>query len=380
MNKLPRKRTIAIILLIGGIVVLGVTAVRFIRHRIAYATTDAVFIRTDSLVNLGFDKVGGRITTMNKNEGENVKDGEILATIDDQQYRLDVTRLEAELEEARNELNKRELSRVRLAKESELNEEIAGDEVTRLQAEMAALEARAASVAAVIIQLERDQKRYVELVEVNAVDARKVEEVNTELSARREEQTALNKEAQALAAASAAARKKVELAVSNRLLVKETEQSIAAQTQKIKALSASLEQARDKLAKCTLKSTLSGRVARRFASLGDVMEDGQAVFALVNPADVFAVALLEENKIKGVKAGAPAELTLDAYPGKHFSGVVQEVMPASAATFALVPRDISAGEFTKVAQRIPVRIVITDGDLSLLRVGLGGEVEIKRQP
>jgi membrane fusion protein (multidrug efflux system) len=44
-----------------------------------------------------------------------------------------------------------------------------------------------------------------------------------------------------------------------------------------------------------------------------------------------------------------------------------------------VPRDISAGEFTKVAQRIPVRIVITDGDLSLLRVGLGGEVEIKRQ-
>jgi membrane fusion protein (multidrug efflux system) len=379
MNKLPRKRTIAIILLIGGIVVLGVTAVRFIRHRIAYATTDAVFIRTDSLVNLGFDKVGGRITTMNKNEGENVKDGEILATIDDQQYRLDVTRLEAELEEARNELNKRELSRVRLAKESELNEEIAGDEVTRLQAEMAALEARAASVAAVIIQLERDQKRYVELVEVNAVDARKVEEVNTELSARREEQTALNKEAQALAAASAAARKKVELAVSNRLLVKETEQSIAAQTQKIKALSASLEQARDKLAKCTLKSTLSGRVARRFASLGDVMEDGQAVFALVNPADVFAVALLEENKIKGVKAGAPAELTLDAYPGKHFSGVVQEVMPASAATFALVPRDISAGEFTKVAQRIPVRIVITDGDLSLLRVGLGGEVEIKRQ-
>jgi membrane fusion protein (multidrug efflux system) len=380
MNKFPRKRTIAIIILIAGIAALGVTGVRFIRHRMAYATTDAVFIRTDSLVNLGFDKVGGRIITMNKNEGENVNDGETLAAIDDQQYRLDVIRLEAELEEARNELNKRELSRERLAKEIELNEEIAGDEVVRLQAEMAALEARALSVAAGIKQLERDQKRYVELVEVNAVDARKVEEVNTELSARREEQTALNKEAQALAAASAAAKKKVELAVSNRLLVKENEQSIAAQSQKITALSASLQQARDKLAKCVLKSTLTGRVARRFASPGDVVGDGQAVFALVDLGDVFAVALLEENKIKGVKAGAPVDLTLDAYPGKHFKGEVQEVMPASAATFALVPRDISAGEFTKVAQRIPVRIVITDGDLSLLRVGLGGEVEIKRQP
>ncbi len=379
MNKLPRKRAIAIIILIGGIVVLSVTAVRFIRHRLAYATTDAVFIRTDSLVNLGFDKVGGRIATMNKNEGEDVKDGETLATIDDQQYRLDVNRLEAELEEARNELKKRELSRERLAKESILNEEIAGDEVTRIQAEMAALEARAASVAAVITQSERDRKRYVELAEDKAIDARKVEEVNTELSARREEQKALSKGAQALAAASAAARKKVELAVSNRLLVKEAEQSIAAQTQKIKALTASVEQARDKLDKCNLKSTLSGRVARRFASLGDVVDTGQAVFALVDPEDVFAVALLEENKIKGVKAGAPAELTLDAYPDKLFSGVVQEVMPASAATFSLIPRDISAGEFTKVAQRIPVRIVITDGDLSLLRVGLGGEVEIKRQ-
>jgi membrane fusion protein (multidrug efflux system) len=120
-------------------------------------------------------------------------------------------------------------------------------------------------------------------------------------------------------------------------------------------------------------------VARRFVSLGDVVAKGQAVFALVDPGDVFAVALLEENKLKGVVAGAKVDLTLDAYPKKHFLGEVQEVMPASAATFSLVPRDISAGEFTKVAQRIPVRIAITEGDLTLLRVGLGGEVEIKRQ-
>ncbi|MEJ2689793.1 MAG: HlyD family secretion protein, partial [Deltaproteobacteria bacterium] len=88
---------------------------------------------------------------------------------------------------------------------------------------------------------------------------------------------------------------------------------------------------------------------------------------------------LEENKLSGVKAGSSVVLRVDAYPDKKFNGEVTEVMPASAATFALVPRDISAGEFTKVAQRIPVRIAITSGDLSLLRVGLGGEVEIKRQ-
>jgi membrane fusion protein (multidrug efflux system) len=271
------------------------------------------------------------------------------------------------------------LSRERLAKETRLNEEIAGDEVARLQAEMAALQAKAASVAAMISQLERDRKRYEDLVALNAVDARKVEDVVTQLTSQREEQIALNKQAQALAAATAGARKKVELATGNRIMVKETEQAIASQTQKIAALTASLEMARDKLSKCILESPLTGRVARRFVSSGNVIADGQAVYALVDPNDAFAVALLEENKLKGVVAGASVELTLDAYPDKHFRGVVQEVMPASAATFALVPRDISAGEFTKVSQRIPVRITITDGDLSLLRIGLGGEVEIKRQ-
>ena len=62
-----------------------------------------------------------------------------------------------------------------------------------------------------------------------------------------------------------------------------------------------------------------------------------------------------------------------------FEGVVEEISPASAATFALVPRDISAGEFTKVVQRIPVKIRIKKGNLSLLRVGMGGRVEIKRE-
>ena len=102
-----KKRRIAAVILIAGTLVLALTAIRFIRHRMAYATTDAVFIRSDSLVNLGFDKVGGRITAMNKNDGEAVQKGEILATIDDSQYRLEVARLEAELGEARSELNKR---------------------------------------------------------------------------------------------------------------------------------------------------------------------------------------------------------------------------------------------------------------------------------
>jgi membrane fusion protein (multidrug efflux system) len=379
MRKLPRKRTIAAVILICGVILLALMALNFIRHRLKYATTDAVFIRTDSLANLGFDGVGGRITGMGKYEGETVAAGESLARIDDQQFRLEVERLTAELAEAQNELAMRRLTRTRLARETKLNMGIADDEVTRLQAEKAAIEAKGASVTAEVAQLERDRDRYAALIEAKAVALRKVEDVDTELSARSEEQAALGKQAAALAAASSAASKKVKLADNNQLLVKEAEQAIAAQVQKVAALAASLDKARDRLAKCELKSPIDGRVARRFASPGDVLAPGQAVYALVDPQDVYAVALLEENKLKGVAAGSQVDMTLDAYPDQKFSGVVREVMPASAATFALVPRDISAGEFTKVAQRIPVRIAITAGNLALLRVGLGGEVEIKRQ-
>ncbi|MFH1990803.1 MAG: HlyD family secretion protein [Pseudomonadota bacterium] len=100
---------------------------------------------------------------------------------------------------------------------------------------------------------------------------------------------------------------------------------------------------------------------------------------MLDPKSLYFVALLEENKLKGVTPGNAVTIRVDAYPNQKYKGVVSQVLPASAATFALAPRDISAGEFTKVAQRIPVRIDITDGDISVLQVGLSGEVEIRRK-
>ena len=89
--------------------------------------------------------------------------------------------------------------------------------------------------------------------------------------------------------------------------------------------------------------------------------------------------LLEETKLKGVRKGSKAYVRLDAYQGLVLEGEVEEISPASAATFALAPRDVSAGEFTKVVQRIPVKIKLKTEDKKLLRVGMGGRVEIKRQ-
>ncbi|RUM88989.1 MAG: hypothetical protein DSZ24_02330, partial [Thermodesulfatator sp.] len=114
-------------------------------------------------------------------------------------------------------------------------------------------------------------------------------------------------------------------------------------------------------------------------AVGDVVGPGEPVYAVVDFSKLYVLVLLEETKLRGVRPGCEARIRIDAYPGVDFRGVVTAVLPATAAKFALVPRDISAGEFTKVAQRVPVKIRITQGPVKLLRVGLGGEVEIRRE-
>ncbi len=97
----PAGKTVAAIIMVIGVLALLFMAVRFVRHRMAYAVTDAVFVRTDSLVPVGFDRVNGRLAVMNKKEGDTVRRGEVLAAIDPTVYRLHVKRLSAELAEAR---------------------------------------------------------------------------------------------------------------------------------------------------------------------------------------------------------------------------------------------------------------------------------------
>ncbi len=372
-------RTMAAVVLIAGIVALAFFTLNFIRHRMAYAVSDAVFIRTDNLTTVGFDQVAGRLVSMQKHEGDPVRKGEVLAAIDDLHYRLAVDRLTAEIGAARKEKAARALFLLRLRKEIRLNEEIAAAKVQNLQQRKAAIEAKAAGLKARIAQNERDAQRYKKLYHSHVAPKRKAEEAATELAVNRQALKSVRDEATAIQAALASARKSVLLARAKKLQIQETGLAIAALAEKIKGLEASLGSARKAFSECVLKSPINGRVAKKFVSTGDVVSPNRAIYALVDPQDIFAMVLLEENKLRGVRKGCHADITIDAYPKKRFRGVVTQVLPASAATFALVPRDISAGEFTKVSQRIPVKIRITAGDISLLRIGLGGSVQIRRK-
>ena len=377
-NSKANGKIIAAILLVVGSLALALMAYHYVRHRMAYAVTDAVFVATDTLTTVGFDRVGGLVVEISKREGDPVKINEILAQLDDGVYRLEVDRLDAELEAARRRGESLGLLLARQKQEFTLNKEIASAHVAELEKRRAANKARVQAMGADIAELSRDSKRFSALYKAKAVARRRTEAADANLAIKTDERSALQREGEEVSASLQAARLTVQLVTAKERELAETKKGVQAQDQAIKGLTAARDKAQSDLESCSLKSPINGVVAKRYLSPGAIVSSRSVVLALVNPKDIHLVALLEENKLGGVEPGAKASIHIDAYPDQEFSGEVSTVFPASAATFALAPRDISAGEFTKVAQRIPVRISLTKGDLSLLRVGLSGEVEIKR--
>ena len=378
-NAGQKRKTIAVVLLTVGVVVLAVLLVRFIQFRIRYAVSDAVFVRTDSLATLGFDRVSGRILKMEKKEGDPVQKDEIIARIDEGPYRLEAKRLESEIRATHKKQEEQKLLLERLRKEIELNIKIAAARVVQLNKQKGAMDAKAASIQALIDQLKRDRERFTTLYKEKVVEKKKAEDINTQLLVQDAERKAVIENVRAIEASVDSARLDVRMAKAKRTQIKEVEQFIQSLSESIKGLSAALENEQRNIIACALRSIINGRVAKQYVSAGDIISPTSAVYAVLDPKSLYVVALLEENKLKGVTPGDAVNITIDAYPNQKYKGIVRQVLPASAATFALAPRDISAGEFTKVAQRIPVRIDITEGDISVLQVGLSGEVEIRRK-
>ena len=104
----------------------------------------------------------------------------------------------------------------------------------------------------------------------------------------------------------------------------------------------------------------TGIVSRKTVELGAYVQAGQALMSVVPLDDIWVVANLKETEIREVNPGDKAEIEVDAYPGRKFHGHVESLSPATGARFSLLPPDNATGNFTKVVQRIPVRIRVDD--------------------
>lgn len=145
----------------------------------------------------------------------------------------------------------------------------------------------------------------------------------------------------------------------------------AAQAQVQQAKSA-LEQAELNLQYTTVKAPVAGVVSRKTVEVGQVVQPGQPLMAIIPLADVWVTANFKETQLGSMRPGQPATIEVDAYGGRAFKGHVDSIAAATGARFSLLPPENATGNYVKVVQRVPVKIVLAKGQDPdrLLRPGL----------
>jgi len=124
-----------------------------------------------------------------------------------------------------------------------------------------------------------------------------------------------------------------------------------------------------------VRSPVDGLVVKRLAHPGEMAAPGQPILMVINPREFYVTANIEENKLRRVRVGQKVDISLDALPGKKLSGSVERIGRASLSTFSLLPAG-SGSTFTKVVQRVPVKIVFDEGPKGYVEVGTNASVRI----
>jgi membrane fusion protein, multidrug efflux system len=141
---------------------------------------------------------------------------------------------------------------------------------------------------------------------------------------------------------------------------------------RVQQAKAALEQAELNLQYTTIRAPVAGVVSRKIAEVGQIVQAGQPLMALIPLQDVWIIANFKETQLTNMRPGQRVTVTVDAYGGKEFKGHVDSLAAATGARFSLLPPENATGNYVKVVQRVPVKIVLEPGQdpEHLLRPGL----------
>jgi membrane fusion protein (multidrug efflux system) len=338
-----RSRKKGVFLIIGGVAVLGAmawgahwwTVGRFIE------STDDAYLQADGMTVA--PKVSGYVADVLVGDNQTVKRGQPLVRLDSRQY-------DAVLEQANATIAARRADILR--GEAELSQQQAAIAQARAQLDGAsANEAHAA-----------DQvKRYEPLAATGAETGERVAELrNTQ------------RQASATRAADAAALQSAERQIAT------THAAIEQARAQLTAAEASARQAQLDTQDTVLKSPIDGRVGDRSVRVGQYAQPGSRFMTIVPVQDVYLVANFKETQIGMMRVGQPVTLRVDALPGTKLHGKIDSFSPGTGSQFALLPAQNATGNFTKIVQRVPVRIRLDVGQETrkVLLPGLSVNVDV----
>ena len=334
----PSRRVIkrAALILAGALAVAGAADFgHYYRTTGRYLeTTDDAYVKADSTIVA--PKVSGYIAEVLVSDNEKVTAGQLLARIDDRDFKTALAQAKADV--AASEAAVRNLDA-----QIELQEPI----IQQQAAEVDAAEAN-------LKFAQQERARYDELMKSGSGTVQRAQQTDAALRA----QTAQLQQGNA---GLAAANKKVEVLTTDRA-------KAVAQLDHARAVE---QQAALNLSYTQITAPVDGTVGARSLRVGQFVQAGTQLMAVVPLDAVYVVANFKETQLTHVRNGQPVELRIDSFHSTTLKGHVDSLSPASGLEFALLPPDNATGNFTKIVQRVPVKIVLDDQSLKgLLRPGM----------
>ena len=323
--------------------------------------TDDAYVRGD--VAPLSTKVAGIVRDVNVSDFQQVRKGELLVSLEDTDYQAQVAEASAAVEAAKaaieNNRRQRELQDTRIERA------LAG--IDQAHAEIAAAQAGTEAVRADVVRTKAERGRQEALLQTHAATQQRVEQAVAD------EQRLVGEFASRQADLEQAETqlRSNELATEAERRSKVVMESQYAQLNAdLHAKEAALTIAQVNLAYTKIEAPGEGSVGERQVLPGQLVSPGTQIISFVSKVK-WVQANYRETQLTYMKAGDPAEIRVDEYPGQVIRGKVVEIAPASGSQFALLPPDNATGNFTKVVQRIPVKIELTDPSIATtLRPGL----------
>ncbi|MBQ9244701.1 HlyD family secretion protein [bacterium] len=314
------KKKLKKIILIIFIVVLIIAGIAFYINSTHYQSTDDAYIESD-LIQIA-PRVSGQIEEIYIKDNQRIKEGDLIAKIDDSDYKVKYEQAQANYEKA---LYSQKVAKARL---DAINSEIKS--------------------------AEKDLKRYKNLYQAGAVSQQVLDSAQTKYD---------NTKAKLLAA------EEDILSSSNNKVADAN----------LKALKALRDQAELYLKYTEIVAPNDGTVTNKNVDKGKYVQVGQPLFTLVSD-NIWVEANYKENQVGAMKPGQPVEIKIDAYPKKKFKGKIDSIQRASGAKSSLFPPENAVGSFVKIVQRIPVKIIFTediDTDEYNIVAGMSVEPRVK---
>ena len=313
-----RKHPVAVIACLGLIVVGIIVGIAWYLHARHYESTDDAFIDGRSV--LVSPQVTGSIVSVNVNDNQIVKTGDLLAAIDPRNYKAAVDQADAQIRQ--NEATEKNFEAQIAAQKAQVDQ--ASQQVTQ---------------AASALKFATDENtRYQDLVQKGAGTVQRAQQASSDFSGRQAAFDAAN-------AGKVAAERQIDVLNAQKV-------GAAAQLDQSRAQK---DRADADLQRTELRATVDGRVTKLTAAVGALAAPGQAIMIVV-PLDIWITGNFKESQLADMRVGQPVDIRIDAFGGRRFPGKVDSVQAGSGTAFSLLPAENATGNYVKVVQRVPVKI------------------------